>query len=182
VKRRLGQIQVSLNLPFGLGGISGTWEPSEEERTAAWEMYVELITRVSVEQLGPGQGSLREALSSLYSLFDTTRDILRKYGPDVASPQKEDRLSFGHLAVQVLNRGLRPFLTKWHPALSDYEARRPQDVSPIDHERRWREATELRAELAELRELLRGYATALEQAAGVPSLAGPGGARAEGTS
>ena len=27
--------------------ISGTWEPNDAERKAAWELYVELITRSS---------------------------------------------------------------------------------------------------------------------------------------
>jgi hypothetical protein len=60
-------------------------------------MYVELITRISVVELKPGEGLLREALSSLYTLFDTTRMILRKYGPSVAQPKGKDKLSFGYL-------------------------------------------------------------------------------------
>ncbi|HEX7255665.1 MAG TPA: hypothetical protein VF236_07025 [Gaiellaceae bacterium] len=164
------EISLSLGLPFGLGSVSGKWEPSEEERDAAWEMYVELITRVSIEELAPGQGLLREALSSLYSLFGTTREILRKYGPGVATPTRGSDLSFGIIAVTVLNRALRPFLTKWHPELAHYESLRPPDVSPPDHERRWERANELRDELNELRTALRKYAFYLGQVADVPPL------------
>lgn len=42
--------------------ISGTWEPDEAERRAAWELCVELITRVAVVKLGTAEGLLREAL------------------------------------------------------------------------------------------------------------------------
>jgi hypothetical protein len=42
-------LSLSLGLPFGLGSTSGTWEPDEQEQKAAWEMYVELITRTSIE-------------------------------------------------------------------------------------------------------------------------------------
>jgi hypothetical protein len=84
---KLKQFQVSLGLPFNLGSIAGTWEPDDQERRAAWELYVELITRISVEDLKEQEGFLREALSSLYTLFNTTRDILRRYGPDVATPK-----------------------------------------------------------------------------------------------
>lgn len=54
------------------------------ERDAAWELYVEVVTRIAVVELKPGEGSLREALSSLSSPFATTRDILRKYGQRLA--------------------------------------------------------------------------------------------------
>ena len=78
-----------------------------------------------------------EALSSLYTLFDTTRTILRKYGPSIAQPKGEDELSFGYLAVVILNVVLRPVLAKWHPVLLDYESTRSGSVSPLEHEREW---------------------------------------------
>jgi hypothetical protein len=164
------EVSVSLGLPFGLGSIAGKWEPSEEEQRAAWEMYVELITRVSIEELSPREGLLREALSSLYTLFGTTREILRTYGPVVAAPKRGSELSFGIIAATVLNRALRPFLTKWHPELTHYESQRPQDVSPLEHERRWERGDELRSDLSELRTVLREYADYLGKVADVPSL------------
>jgi hypothetical protein len=166
----LKSLSMSLGLPFGLGGISGTWEPSEAERNAAWEMYVELITRISVEELSPGEGSLREALTSLYSLFETTRNILRNYGPGVAMPSVGTELSFGKIAVTVLNKALRPLLTKWHPELAHYESLRPEGTSPIEHERNWDRAEELRSDLNEVRGSLRAYASYLGEVADVPSL------------
>lgn len=36
---------------------------------------MELVTRVSVEELGPEEGFLREAPSSLHTFFNTTSDI-----------------------------------------------------------------------------------------------------------
>jgi len=164
------QLTLSLGLPFGLGSLGGTWEPSDEERRAAWEMYVELITRVSVQELAAGEGSLREALTSLYQLFGTTREILRAHGPAVATRKGGSDLSFGILAVTVLNSALRPMLTKWHPELAHYESTRAADVSPVEHERRWERADELRRDLNELRAVLRKYADYLGEVADVPSL------------
>ena len=75
-------IKVGLNLgPFQIGG---DWTPDDSEGNAAWEMYVELVTRISVAELREGEGVLREALTSLYSLFGTTREILRRYGPGIS--------------------------------------------------------------------------------------------------
>jgi hypothetical protein len=82
------QVQVKLTIPF-IGEISGTWEPEEAERHAAWELYVELVTRIAVVQLSPAEGMLREALSSLREVFGITREILRRYGPSVAPKTAE---------------------------------------------------------------------------------------------
>jgi hypothetical protein len=168
---QIKEYQVKLSLPFGLGSISGTWKPDEAERKAAWEMYVELITRVSVVELKPDEGLLREALSSLYTLFGTTRQILRTHGPDVAKVKNDKALSFGYLAVNILNYALRPLLAKWHPLLLDYEAHRPKGRSPLEHERTWDRYEELRAELKKVQDTLFEYANILAQVAGVPLLA-----------
>jgi hypothetical protein len=167
---KMKELRVSIGLPFGLGSIEGTWAPDDSERRAAWEMYVELITRIAIQQLGPGEGLLREALSSLYTLFDTTREILRSHGPTVAVPKGGHDLSFGLIAVTVLNKALRPLLAKWHPELSDYESQKPAGVSPVDYERHWAREGELRQALEDLRPTLLGYANILAQVAGVPPL------------
>jgi hypothetical protein len=161
--------KVSLKLPY-IGSIEGTWEPDESERKAAWEMYVELITRIAVAKLGPDEGLLREALSSMYSLFATTRNILREYGPGIAQPKGDDQLSFGYLAVAVLNTVLRPLLAKWHPLLKDYEDLRPGNISSLAYERAWEHYAALRKAIDDGRLVLTDYANLLAEVAGVPSL------------
>lgn len=166
--RRPKSVQVGLNLSFL--EISGTWEPNDDERKAAWELYVELVTRISVVPLDPDEGLLREALSSLYSVFAITRDILRRYGPDVAQPRAEGQYSFGTLAIALLNVGLRPTLARWHPALQDWEAAQPEGRSRSEHDRAWDRAAELRTTLEVTRGLLAQYARLMAQVCGVPDL------------
>jgi hypothetical protein len=169
---RLENFKVSLKLPY-IGGIEGTWKPNEAEKKAAWEMYVELVTRAAVVELGPDEGTLREALSSMHSLFSTTRKILRDHGPSIARPRgnsQRNTLSFGYLAVAILNTVLRPLLAKWHPLLRDYEDTRQSSVSSVEHERRWEKYAELRREIANVRVPLMEYANLLAQVAQVPSL------------
>jgi hypothetical protein len=162
-------LKVSLNLPY-IGGIEGTWEPDESERKAAWEMYVELVTRIAVAQLGSDEGLLREALTSMYSLFATTRNILREYGPVIAQPKGNGGLSFGYLAVAVLNTVLRPLLAKWHPLLKDYEDLRPGNISSVTYESAWEQHDALRKEIDDARLVLTDYANLLAKVARVPSL------------
>jgi len=162
---KLESFSVSLNL--GAFKIGGTWKPDDEERKAAWEMYVELITRVSVQELRPEEGLLREVLSSLYTLFDTTRKILRNHGPSVAQPKLSGNLSFGHLAILILNYSLRPLLAKWHPLLLDHEKTKKKSVSPLEHEKKWDKYEELRGEINRVREELNEYANLLAKVANV---------------
>ena len=79
----LKTVGVKIGLPFG--SVEGTWEADEAQQQAAWEMHVELVTRISIIPLGRDEGLLREALSSFHSLFGTTREILRRNGPAVAN-------------------------------------------------------------------------------------------------
>ncbi len=153
--------KVSVSLPFGLG--SAEWEADSTQRRAAWALYVELVTRVAVQELASDAGLLREAMNSLYTLFGTTREILREGGPDVGA----SRESVGGLAIAVLNKGLRPFLTKWHPLLQVWETQRPEKMSLKEHEGQWAEEPNLRQELAALRGELEVYAQALAKVAGV---------------
>lgn len=166
---KLTSFKVSLNLPY-IGGVEGTWEPDESERKAAWEMYVELVTRITVAKLGSDEGLLREALTSMYSLFATTRNILREYGPGIAQPKGDDGISFGYLAVAVLNTVLRPLLAKWHPLLKDYEDLRPGNISSVAYESAWEHHDALRKEIDNARHVLTDYANLLAKVAGVPSL------------
>jgi hypothetical protein len=139
------------------------WKADATERRAAWSLYVELVTRVAVESLSTDDGVLSEALSSLHSLFDSTRQILREAGPDVGASVT----SVGGIAIAVLNRGIRPFLSRWHPQLSDWESRRDPNISPGEHERRWPKHDLLRSELQILRGELNSYAEGLAVIAGV---------------
>jgi hypothetical protein len=161
-------IEVGLDLKFFK--ITGTWEPNDAERRAAWELYVELITRVAVVPLPVGEGLLREALTSLYSLFAATREILRRHGPSIAEPKPDGQYNFGYLSVTMLNAVVRPVLTRWHPVLEEWENTRLPQRSQAEHERQWPQADQLREELDRTRTILASYASLLAAACGIPDL------------
>jgi hypothetical protein len=68
--------------------------------------------------------------------------------------------SEGGVAINVLNKGLRPFLAKWHPALKSWEA----TGTPEDS---WPEREQFRSELAAVGRDLSRYAEVLAAIAGV---------------
>lgn len=153
-----------------LQSIRGTWEPNEEEKKAAWEIYVELVTRIPIAVLGHDEGILREALSSIYALFHITRTILRSHGPAIAQCHTGDNRSVSYVVVRMLNTTLRPLLAKWHPLLKAYEETRPDSVGITQYEQQWERYTELRQEIIMVREILTAYADVFAQIAEVSSL------------
>gem|GEM_PF-352974 len=131
----------------------------------AWSLYVELMTRIATQPLASEQGLLREALNSLYALFIETRMTLHNAGAQLAAAGEQP---VGLIGISILNEGLRPFMTKWHPLLQQYEKERRENKSAYQHEKEWRRAEEMRQELARLQERLDKYAEALAQIIGIP--------------
>jgi hypothetical protein len=71
-------------------------------------------------------------------LLPATREIVRRHGPTVARKKANGEHSFAELAVYVLNYGVRPVPAKWHPLLTDHQARRPEGNTILEHEAAWR--------------------------------------------
>ncbi len=160
-RKKIKATKLSIGLPFNLGQLE--FENDEGQQKAAWSLYVELSTRISVQPLEDEGRILREALTSLYNVFNITRQILRDAGPEIAKgPQP-----LGAIAIDVLNVGLRPFLVKWHPLLKTYEEQKPPTVSTVEHERSWDRARELRKELEVVRVQMVVYVDALAKIAGI---------------
>ncbi len=134
--------------------------PNDIERAVAFDLQVELALRVGVQPLADGQGSLREALTSLHSLFTTARDGLHRLGPSASSSR------LPQLVAALINDCLRPFLSTWHPALEVHEAGRPGTMSVIEHERRWERAVDMRNALSALREPLTEITSVLGELSG----------------
>jgi hypothetical protein len=159
---------IEVGLDLKIFSIRGTWEPNQAERRAAWELYVELLTRIAV---APSQhGLLRESLASLHALFSISREILRRHGPDVAEPKSDGQYNLAYLAIAMLNYAIRPVLSYWHPELESWEAGRDPLVSRYSHEHAWARAQELRQAIDATRQQLAQYAALLAAACGVPDL------------
>jgi hypothetical protein len=81
------------------------WKPDENDRHAAWDLYIELLTRISSQPLAAEDGDEASALKSLYDVFKLTRDIMRSH---------RGCYEFTKIAVVVLNQVIRPFTARWH--------------------------------------------------------------------
>jgi len=137
------------SLKINAGVLEMEWAPKDPDRQAAWELYVELLTRIATQDLAPDHGDEATALKSIYDLFALTRQTLKAHhGCD----------EFAKVAVVVLNQVVRPFTAKWHKLSIAGAFAEPA------------RCTEFRAELATLQETLRRYTKALADLAGVEDL------------
>jgi transcriptional regulator with XRE-family HTH domain len=146
------------------GELTGRDRKEQTLEDIAWSLYVALMTRIAIQPLSK-VGLLREALSSLYILFTGTRIVLQDTGAQLARMGEQP---IGWIGISMLNDGLRPFMTRWHPLLQQYEQGRMASKSPYEHEQAWERAGEMRQELARLQKHLEEYAETLAQIAGVP--------------
>lgn len=135
---------------FGPKWANAEFSPKDDDRIAAWELYVEMLTRIATQRLPSESGDEETALESIYSLFPTTREILRQHG--------RDALCFTRVAIPVLNQVVRPFTAKWHKELLS--------GSFINEDKR----AEFREELESLQMDLRNYNRMLAEIAEVEDL------------
>ena len=138
--------KVRFNVPFV--GVEASFEESDKD--AAWELYIEMLTRIVTQPLPAESGDEKTALDSVYSLFAVTREVLRRRG--------RGAIQFARVAIPVLNQIVRPFTAKWHK-----ESLAGAFDDPV-------ERREFREELASLQEDLRNYNRMLARIAGVEDL------------
>ncbi len=158
---------------IAVGQIRGLVKPSEAERQAAFDLFIELASRTATVPLTADSGLIREALDSLHQFFGITREVLRQHGCDMAKSRHDGNLSLAAIALRVLNEILRPRTSKWHPLLASWEDSRATNgngATVLEWERAWPLAAACRADLNALRADVRAYMDSLAQIAGTPSL------------
>jgi hypothetical protein len=128
------------------------WNPSDPDKDAAWDLYVELLTRITTQVLPHGDGIEKTALDSIYSLFGITRATLKDHGRSC--------VEFTKISVIVLNQVIRPFTAKWHRLSEQGSFKDPEKCH------------EFRLELLALQIQLRNYARLLADLADVEDLTG----------
>ncbi|MGR6780360.1 hypothetical protein ACU5B6_12240 [Moritella viscosa] len=113
---------------------------TQADRSAAWEMWVELDTRIATQQLAKEEGVDKSALTSIYALFQIHRELAKRHGPNCKS--------YYLLAKGYFENEIRPFTAKWHQHLDE-------ESSDI-----------FRKELYQLQEKLNEFKSKLEQVSG----------------
>lgn len=122
----------------------------EADKKAAWELYIELITRTTTQHLPDEDGLEITALESVYKIFELSREIIKGNGRKC--------FEFTKIAIVVLNQVIRPFTAKWHKLSSE---------GAFNDKKKCKK---FRKELSELQVDLRKYTQMLSDMAGVEDL------------
>ena len=144
--QKTGMTSLKFTPPF----LQMEWTLKEADKDAAWALYIELLTQITIQPLPGEQGDEKTALDSVYSLFAITREVIKEQGRDC--------INFTKVAIVVLNQVIRPFTAKWHrkSLAGDFERESERSV--------------FREELALLQVELRKYSRMLADIAEVEDL------------
>lgn len=123
---------------------------NDTDKKAAWEMYVELLTRITTQSIDNEAGDEETALASVFSIFETTRNILKSNGSSC--------VEFSKIAVIILNQIIRPFTAKWHKKNLNGDFKSEE------------ECIKFRSELKQIQIELNNYTGMLSEIAGVENL------------
>jgi hypothetical protein len=126
------------------------WKPSDPDKDAAWDLYIELLTRITTQPLPNGDGVEKTALDKAYALFGITRQTLKEHGRSC--------IEFTKISVIFLNQVIRPFTAKWHLLSQQRAFEDPEKCA------------EFRSELTSLQIQLRNYTKLLADLASVEDL------------
>jgi len=110
---------------------------TQADRTAAWEMWVELDTRITTLPLNEKDGVDQSALTSIYQLFQIHRELSKRHGPNCKG--------YYQLAKGYFEHDIRPFTAKWHKQLDE------------------KSGTNFRGELLQLQDKLNEFKNRLEE-------------------
>ena len=141
-----GMTSLKIKTPF----LEMDWAPKDEDKDGAWELYIELLTRITTQQLPSEHGDEAVALDSVYALFGLTREVIKRRGRLC--------MEFSKIAIVMLNQKVRPFSAKWHRAIN---------AGAFDDPRKCKQ---FRAELAELQSVLGVYTKMLADMAGIEDI------------
>lgn len=139
-----------IKLEINAGFLKMEWNPQTADKDAAWDLYFELLTRITTQPLPDTHGDEKAALESVYQLFPLTRAVLLRHGRGC--------VNFFKIAVVVLNQIVRPFTTEWHRAALKGAFDDPEKCKRFRHE------------LSAKQQQLRQYASMLAAMAGVEDL------------
>ena len=126
---------------IGIGNNVITLKPNYKDLQIAYALWVELSTRKIGLPLDFENDVIVEVLDSWYEFFRITRELLKQVPISRVHANKETR-TMVNIAIEVLNQGMRPFLTKWQARfrkwyLEELEKDENKALSPQEIQRKY---------------------------------------------
>lgn len=110
VIKYIGRKSIDIDeMTLGIGSNKVTLKYNRKSQEIAYKLWVELSTRKIGIEFEPDNDVISDVYDSWYHFFSVARDLLKELPPE----QIEGSKQLIQLTEDVLNKGLRPHLTRW---------------------------------------------------------------------
>lgn len=170
VRKRIGGEHYEINeAEIGIGKNKVKIKPNFDDMQIAYKLYLELTTRKIGLKVNFEDDFLVEIYNSWYEFFKVTREHIKDIPVRKIRRSKTTRVIV-NVAIEVLNEGLRPHLTKWQARFRTwYDYQKDQEASlgmhPQDLQRTFPEFTELKSDLEKVNSRLIEYRNTMKKLA-----------------
>ena len=155
---------VELNIQLGgIGTVKIT--PTWEDVQIAHQIWTELVTRKAAVRIDPEHDVICDIYDSWYSLFQRVRMLVGEV-PGKCIRREKSTQEIVRVAIDTLNVGLRPHLTKWNARYRNWWENTKEalkDMTPQEHQKQFPAYSELLSEMEEVNDKLIQYANELQK-------------------
>lgn len=154
---------------IGVGNQRVRIKPNYDDRQIAYKLWVELSTRKIGIPIDFDNDVILEIYASWYSFFKLTRDLIKDI-PVSRLAKSESTRQIVSIAIDVLNKELRPHLTRWQARFRRWyqvESKREQNtgLAPQELQKRFPNYKQLTQSMEEVNQKLINYRESLRQIA-----------------
>lgn len=154
---------------IGIGDQKVKIKPNYQDMQIAYNLWIELSTRKIGLELDLDNDVIKEIYDSWYDFFKLTRELIKDI-PVSKIRKDESTKELVRIAIEVLNEGLRPHLTKWQARFrrwynTEIEREENKNLSPQEIQKKYPEYEKLTKEMIEVNHQLIEYRKILRQLA-----------------
>lgn len=154
---------------IGIGDQKVKIKPNYQDMQIAYKLWVELSTRKIGLEIDLENDVIKEIYNSWYEFFKLTRELIKDI-PVSKIRKDESTKELVRIAIEVLNEGLRPHLTKWQARFrkwynTEIEREENKNLSPQEIQKKYPEYENLTKEMIEVNHKLIEYRKILRQLA-----------------
>jgi len=154
---------------IGIGEQKVRIKPNYQDMQIAYKLWVELGTRKIGLEIDLDNDIISEIYDSWYEFFKLTRELIKDI-PVSKIRKDESTKELVRIAIEVLNEGIRPHLTKWQARFRKWyntanETNENKGLSPQDIQKKYPEYEKLTKEMMKVNRRIMEYRKILKQMA-----------------
>lgn len=147
---------------LGIGSNTITLKPNYVDLQIAYKLWVELSTRKIGLKIDLEDDVINEIYNSWYEFFGITRELIKNI--PITKIKSPDTKKIIELSIDILNKGIRPHLTKWQARFRKwYDEEKGKGSTPQEIQRKFKDYDKLTKDLIELNNNLIEYRSSLRK-------------------